>query len=297
MASLQREIDQFAFLPGIVALQPEVQSLLRKADDKALQAEVNRYLEELNSRAGTLSVYLINQQGLVVATSNWQKADSFLGENLSFRPYVQQALREGRGRYFGIGTTRGRSGYYLTTTLGSSGVQGVAVVKVGLAQLEHSWSAAESPVFVSDENTVLMLGNVPAWRFTTLEVLDEARREELRASQKYNRRQLFAASGWQVLEPAVQGSASAMLVQLPESSDSPEYSSGQFLTQSVRWGARLAHDGAAAPGSCALQLAEKAAPGLPVCWWRWACCWRCCWCSAVVIKREGNACAGLAAGA
>ena len=258
VASLQREIDQFAFLPGIVALQPEVQSLLRKADDKALQAEVNRYLEELNSRAGTLSVYLINQQGLVVATSNWQKADSFLGENLSFRPYVQQALREGRGRYFGIGTTRGESGYYLTTTLGSSGAQGVAVVKVGLAQLEHSWSAAESPVFVSDENTVLMLSNVPAWRFTTLEVLDEARREELKASQKYNRRQLLPL-GWQVLEPAVQGSASAMLVQLPESSDSPEYSSGQFLTQSRSLGGTPWRMTVLLPLAAALQLAESRA--------------------------------------
>ncbi|RGE41429.1 sensor histidine kinase [Comamonas testosteroni] len=258
VASLQREIDKFAFLPGIVALQPQVQSLLHKADDKALQAEVNHYLEELNQRAGTLSVYLINQQGLVVAASNWQRADSFLGENLSFRPYVQQALREGHGRYFGIGTTRGEPGYYLTTTLGSGGVQGVAVVKVGLAQLEHSWSAAESPVFVSDENTVLMLSNVPAWRFATLDVLDEARREELQVSQKYNRRQL-SPLGWQVLEPAVQGNASAMLVQLPETGESPEYSSGQFLALSRSLGATPWRMTVLLPMAAALQLAESRA--------------------------------------
>src|SRR5690606_19044066 len=114
-ASLRREIEKFAFLPDVVALQPEILSLLQSPGDERLQSRANLYLEELSRRAGTLSVYMLDHDGHVLAASNWRRADSFMGENLGFRPYVQQALREGRGRYFGVGTTRGEPGYYLTT--------------------------------------------------------------------------------------------------------------------------------------------------------------------------------------
>jgi two-component system C4-dicarboxylate transport sensor histidine kinase DctB len=224
-ASLEREVDKYAFLPAIVAMEEEVQDLLGRPDDAGLQQRVNQYLEQLSDRAGTLSVYVVDSRGRVKVASNWRRADSFIGEDLSFRPYYREALRVGSGRYFGIGTTRGEPGYYLTSTLGTPGqVLGVAVVKVGLAQLEQSWSAVESPVLVSDENSVLILSNRPAWKFTTLQPLDEATRLQLENSQKYNRRALQPL-GWQVLRELDTGTA---LVRLRPK----EGAAGLFLAQS-----------------------------------------------------------------
>jgi two-component system C4-dicarboxylate transport sensor histidine kinase DctB len=80
---------------------------------------------------------VIDPEGRVLATSNWRRADSFLGENLSFRPYFRDAMASGSGRFFGIGTTRGEPGYYLASTLVDRGTLGVAVVKVSLDQLEQ----------------------------------------------------------------------------------------------------------------------------------------------------------------
>ena len=48
--------------------------------------EVSAYLEQLNERAGTLSIYVINLDGRVVATSNWRRPDSFAGEDPSSVP-------------------------------------------------------------------------------------------------------------------------------------------------------------------------------------------------------------------
>src|SRR5450830_746180 len=190
-ASLEREIGKYAFLPGTLELQSEVLDLLAHPAGQKPPNKVNAYLEQLNDRAGTLAIYVINPQGLVLATSNWRRADSYLGENLSFRPYFRNAVAQGSGRFFGIGTTRGEPGYYLASTLvDAHGTQGVAVIKVSLDQLEQSWTTVEAPVLVSDENGVVILGSVPDWKFTTLRTLDEATRKAFDQTQQYNRRAL-----------------------------------------------------------------------------------------------------------
>ena len=52
-------------------------------------------------------------------------------------PTYREALENGNGRFFGIGTTRGEPGYYLASALtGDNGTLGVAVIKVSLEQLE-----------------------------------------------------------------------------------------------------------------------------------------------------------------
>ena len=190
-ASLEREIGKYAFLPGTLGLERDVLALLGQADDGKLAHPVNAYLEQLNDRAGTLSIYVINTAGKVVASSNWRRADSFIGEDLSFRPYFREAMASGSGRFFGIGTTRGQPGYYLASTESDeSRTLGVAVIKVSLEQLEKSWSTVEAPAMVADENGVVILGSVADWKFTTLRPLDEATRRAFDQTQQYNRRAL-----------------------------------------------------------------------------------------------------------
>jgi two-component system, NtrC family, C4-dicarboxylate transport sensor histidine kinase DctB len=187
-ASLEREISKYAFLPGTLNLEPDVLDLLEKDGGDAI-ARVNSHLEELNQRAGTLSIYVLNANGRVIATSNWRRPDSYLGEDLSFRPYFRDAFASGNGRFFGIGTTRGEPGYYLASALaGNGGIIGVAVVKVGLEELEKSWATVEAPVMVADENGVVILSSVPAWKFTTLRPLDDNTRAIFDHTRQYNRR-------------------------------------------------------------------------------------------------------------
>ena len=188
--SLEREIDKYAFFPATLGLERDVVDLLVNGGEEQT-SRINRYLAELNKRAGSLSIYLLNSTGHVVATSNWDQPDSFLGEDLSYRPYFHQALAKQTGRFFGIGTTRGQPGYYLSSPiLADERLLGVAVVKVSLEQLETSWSTVEAPVLVTDENGVVILASVPSWKFTTLTPLSEERRSELAQSLHYNARPL-----------------------------------------------------------------------------------------------------------
>lgn len=192
VASLEREIDKYAYFPTTLGLERDVLALLEAPATSPDRADaVNRYLEQLSERAGTFSIYILDRAGRVVASSNWRRPDSFVGEDLSFRPYFRQALAQGSGRFFGIGTTRGEPGYYLSSAIAGGGqTLGVAVVKVGLDQLEDSWTTVEAPALVSDENGVVILSSVPAWKFSTLRPLDEAARRALDRSLQYNGRAL-----------------------------------------------------------------------------------------------------------
>jgi len=231
-ASLEREIGKYAFLPGTLGLERDVLALLEKGDDDKLAAPVNTYLEQLNERAGTLSIYVIDTSGRVVASSNWRRADSFIGEDLAFRPYFREAMDSGSGRFFGVGTTRGEPGYYLATTLANdSKTLGIAVIKVSLEQLEKSWTTVEAPAMVSDENGVVILGSVADWKFTTLRPLDEKTRTAFDQTQQYNRRALKPL-GLKELRELDHG---ARLVSIAK--ESPEIASvypvaGRFLAQS-----------------------------------------------------------------
>ena len=228
--SLEREIDKYAYFSTTLGLERDVMQLL--ATPRPTQAaQVNQYLEQLNERAGTLAIYVLDGQGTVVATSNWRRPDSYLGEDLSFRPYFRQALESGSGRIFGIGTTRGEPGYYLASSLtNAQGTVGVAVVKVGLQQLEKSWATAEAPVLVADENGVVILSSVPDWKFTTLRPLDAATRSAFDHTQQYNRRALNPLGVVELAELE----HGARLVSLPK--QGPEMVSmfpvaGKFLAQ------------------------------------------------------------------
>ena len=155
-ASLEREIVKYAYFPSTLGLEQSVLQLLNTPGDPRLVTKVNSFLEQLNERAGTLSIYVMDTKGQVHASSNWRRADSFVGEDLSFRSYFRDAMDTGTGRFFGIGTTRSEPGYYLSSVIDDRNrTLGVAIVKVSLEQLEKSWSTVETPVIVSDEMVAL----------------------------------------------------------------------------------------------------------------------------------------------
>jgi two-component system C4-dicarboxylate transport sensor histidine kinase DctB len=181
-ASLEREINKYAYFPATLGLEREMLELL----DARLTSKVNRYLEELNRRAGTLSIFIMNRIGRVLAASNWRAEDSFIGQDLSFRPYFRDAVEGGKGRFFGFGIMRGEPGYFLSSVLvNGDNVLGVAAVKVSFEELEKSWSVAETSVFVSDENGVIILSSVPEWKFSTLRPIDEHMRAAFDRSRQY----------------------------------------------------------------------------------------------------------------
>ena len=128
--------------------------------DSDLSRKVDRFLKALNWETGTSELYVLNLDGKVVAASNWDEEISFIGIDLSYWPYFQDALRTGIGRLYGIGTTTGEPGYYFAQAIvGDNGKPlGVATVKVSLDRLESPWAKGPGPsAMVVDNDGVVIL--------------------------------------------------------------------------------------------------------------------------------------------
>ncbi|PTU76726.1 two-component sensor histidine kinase [Pseudomonas indoloxydans] len=185
--SIRTLVERFSSVPEVLALDSDIRSLLRAPHDRQLRLALNLRLERLNAAAGSTVLYLLDNHGETLVASNWRDWSSFVGNNYAFRPYFQNALREGGARYFAVGVTTGIPGYFLSHVVRDEdgSLIGVLVVKLELEELQREWVDQPGVLLVADSHQVAILSNRPAWRFRTLQALDDQARAELIDVRKY----------------------------------------------------------------------------------------------------------------
>lgn len=204
--SLSNAVARFEYLPYTVALNPDLAELAAHPDDKTQIESVNRYLEQVNREAGSTALYLMDPQGRTLATSNWQSDESYAGLNFGFRPYFLDAVAGGMGRFYGVGVSTGRPGYFMASPV-RKGMKVVAVVavKVSLDALENAWAHAVDRVAVFDARGVVILSGEPEWRLHALAPLSPDQVKEIRLVRQYGRDEITPLD-WRTertLSPAV----------------------------------------------------------------------------------------------
>ncbi|WP_319242464.1 ATP-binding protein [uncultured Propionivibrio sp.] len=188
-AALFSPMDKYDYLPEITAEHPLVAAALEKADDAARIRRLNVYLEGLNRIARTEAIYVLDENGLTIASSNWRDAVTFLGNNYYFRPYYHDAILQGKGRFFGVGTVSQLPGYYLSHRVRTPGdLLGVVVVKVDLGDLDARWDDGQDTMVVTDENGIAFLSSRKDWKYRALRALDPHLLAELERTQQYGTR-------------------------------------------------------------------------------------------------------------
>ncbi|CAA2101715.1 sensor histidine kinase [Variovorax paradoxus] len=184
--SLRSELSRYEYLPQVVSLSPDVLDLLRKPHDSSLQLDANVYLETVNAHAQASAIYVMNENGLTLAASNWNQPGSFVDMNFSYRPYFQDALRGVPGRFYGIGTVSREPGYYFSFGIPDGLRQlGVATVKVNLDKLDAAWSHSADRVLAIDGNGVVFLSSDPGWKFRALRPLSSETLQQLAQTRQY----------------------------------------------------------------------------------------------------------------
>lgn len=182
---LRAELDKQRSMPLVVALAGDVLGAVRSKDPAALRG-LDEKLETLNAGARASVIYILDAQGLTLAASNWRAPDSFVGTNYQFRPYYREAMATGSAELFALGTVSHRPGLYIARRIDApDGPLGVAVVKVEFDGLEARWKSAGDPIYVTDEQGIVLLSSVPEWRFRAETPISDPKAGQIRESLQF----------------------------------------------------------------------------------------------------------------
>ena len=191
-SSLQSVLTRMENLPYVMAHNDAVARLLVHYDNLD---QLNRDLESLNYWAGTASLYIMNADGDVVASSTWREPINLIGKNYAFRPYFSAAMSGKQGHYFAIGLQTNEPGLYMSHGISREGKSlGAVVVKADLNPLLGDWREGRENVFITDDNGVIILSSHDEWLFKVVTDLTPERKEALLGSRQYSKEALGKAS-------------------------------------------------------------------------------------------------------
>ncbi|MDN2698782.1 cache domain-containing protein [Janthinobacterium sp. SUN073] len=223
-ASIGGALNKYEFLPLAVAQSDAVAQLLEQPSaDRVTQ--INAYLVDMNRRAGAFAVYVLDDKGTTLASSNWQDRSSYVGVNYGFRPYFKNSIAGGIGRFYGIGFSTFEAGYFISQPVLRDGrIIGVVAAKVNLDWIEQSWRTpgAGEQIWVKDANGVIILATTPAFKFKTLAPLSPAAKNDISAQRQFLQENLPILPH-KVLRQFTDG-ASVMTLERQQSGDTPALS-------------------------------------------------------------------------
>jgi two-component system C4-dicarboxylate transport sensor histidine kinase DctB len=227
VAGLEGQMRRFEPLPALISDRAEIRQLMTDSQNTQLRATANGYLKSINALVGSSDIYVIAPGGETVAASNFDTALTFVGENFSYRPYYQDAIAGGSGRFFALGTTSLKRGYYFSAPIVDDGsILGVTVFKVDLDQIEASWTGGDYEIVVHDPEGIIFMTSRPDWLYSSLLPLTPERIARTEASRRYAERPLrelpihaSVASGRDLLRIGTGGQQQEYLVQAVDMPD------------------------------------------------------------------------------
>jgi len=186
VANLLGTLHRYEVLPQILGDLPGLRAALANPTDVTTLDNANRLLRDISTQTGAEVMYLMDPSGMTLAASNWDKRDSFVGRNFSFRPYFSDAMAGNLGRFFGLGTTSAKRGYFFAAAVHDGDrITGVLVVKVDLDNTENLWGNTPEQLLLTDHMGVVILTSNPAWRFRATRPLSDGDRMAIAAIQPY----------------------------------------------------------------------------------------------------------------
>ncbi|RJQ86495.1 MAG: PAS domain S-box protein [Desulfobacteraceae bacterium] len=171
-----------------LAGMPSVREALITDTPEAL-SQANITLDHFAATLGVDVCYLMNRQGITIASSNREAPDSFVGKSFEFRPYFHQAFSGTHGSYLALGITSGKRGVYQSYPVYSSHEDqptGVAVIKSSIERIEaESGLPAEDIVLITDPAGVIFISNRPEWLLQLAWQMTPAQLAQISASRQF----------------------------------------------------------------------------------------------------------------
>ena len=166
--SFSRMVSNYKRITNSLSRHNELNSLLTQPSAQNL-IEANKILDLYNSSLQTDVCYLMNTDGITVASSNRSTEDSFVGKNYAFRPYFKNSIKGNSYTYMAWGVTSKKRGIYFSNPVYDDAgiIVGVVVIKENIEAIEDDIIDRHHPkhgeyndfVFIIDENGIIFISN------------------------------------------------------------------------------------------------------------------------------------------
>lgn len=223
---LDGALSRYESIPHVLSTNPMLANVLNDQQNPDKVQELNLYLEEIQHVTEASDIYLIDALGIAIASSNWQQSFSFIGKDYSFRPYYTDAISGNLGRYYAVGTSSDKRGFYFSYPIyqqGGKGILGAIIVKVNIADIEQQSTsiaiAGQYQFLISDPEDIVFISSIDEWRLKSLTPLTQAKQYALNASKRYAERPI----GELLMKPPYESGSQAMLYQLQTGTDHEQY--------------------------------------------------------------------------
>ncbi len=193
VSALGGHLSRYEPLPALISDHEGIETLIDQPSDQRLRDEANLYLKSINTLLGSSDIYVMTLDGETIAASNYDAPTSFVGQNFTYRPYFQEAAKGRQSRFYALGTTSSKRGYYFASPIRvGTVIKGVIVFKVDIDTIEASWRGGEYKIFVSDPEGIIFMTGSAEWLYSGILPLTPERRARTEASRRYSDAKLTA---------------------------------------------------------------------------------------------------------
>ncbi|QWK79244.1 sensor histidine kinase [Ochrobactrum sp. BTU1] len=183
---IDSELAKFRLLPVVLKEYSDLHDVLDGGSSDAT-ARLNDKLEFLAEQIGSPIIYVITRDGMVIASSNANTPESFVGRNYGYRPYFQGALSAGAAEYYAIGDLSGRFGLFLARRIGDeANPVGVVVVKFEFHRLVKTWSNDPGQTFVIDPRGIILASTDKAEDLRSFQPISTEERTKISQSGQFS---------------------------------------------------------------------------------------------------------------
>ncbi|MCP4988126.1 MAG: sensor histidine kinase [Colwellia sp.] len=192
---IENTLGRFEKIPEVLSKHPLLTQALLSPDDDNKLIRLNYLLGEIRAMTHASDIYLIDKLGITIGASNWQLPTSFIGMDFTFRPYFKQAMEGELARYYAVGFSSGKRGfYYAYPVMVDNKVIGVIALKLSITDIEEQYKNTVSTdsfnFLIVAPDDVVFISDRQEWRLKTIGKISKDKHKEIIAAKRYTDRKI-----------------------------------------------------------------------------------------------------------
>ena len=158
-----------------LAGMPEIKAVLSNPSQSAI-SNANLVLDHFTTTLEADVSYLMANDGTTLASSNRGSADSFVGQNFSFRPYFRKSSKGASSTYLALGTTSKKRGVYCSYPVFAQAapeIVGVAIIKASIEKIEQELILTDGEIILlTSPDGVIFISTKSEWLFNLISEIE-----------------------------------------------------------------------------------------------------------------------------